>query len=53
MRGLGRAAAEQPGGVTTRDVILGPRLEGGLEFGDGQFGEFAARLFEGPAVRGE
>ena len=44
------AAAEEPGGVTTGDIILGPILEGGLQFGDRQLGEFAARLFEVPAV---
>ena len=40
--GVGGASAEKPGGVTSRDIILGPILEGGLELGDGEFGEFAA-----------
>ena len=50
---IGGASAQEPGGVATRDIILGPILEGGLELGDGEFGEFAAGLFEIPAVRGK
>ncbi|MEY3949703.1 MAG: hypothetical protein RJB43_1058, partial [Verrucomicrobiota bacterium] len=50
VRGVVGTAAEQPGGVTSRGVVRGPILEGGLQFGDGELGEFAAGLFESPAV---
>ena len=51
MAGVSRAAAEQPGGVTTAHVIFSPGLEGGLQFGDGELREFATGLFEFPAAR--
>ena len=53
MRRVGGTSAEQPGGMTTRGIVRGPSLQGGLQFGDREFGEFAAGLFERPAVRRE
>ena len=50
VRGVVGAAAEQPGGVTSGDVIRGPILEGCLQFADRELGELAAGLFKRPAV---